>query len=415
MIWVADIVSVFALGLMLTYAVRHYIFASNRLFLEQRQLHQGLTGAYLPSVSVLIPMHNEAEVAGTVIEHLAAADYPPDLLEIIAINDHSSDGTALIIDGLAARHSNVKVIHRLAPGPRGKPVALRAGTELASGEVLLLFDADYRPDSQLIKQLVAPFCDAGVAAVMGRVVPLNSADTPLTRLLDLERAGGYQGDQQARQNLGLIVQYGGTVAGVRRSVLEALGGWQAHLTEDTDLTFRIYLGGFKVVYLNAAECYEEVVPNWEARYKQLHRWAMGHNQCLFDYLGPTLRSPFLSWRQRLDGGLLLGVYFAPVVLLLGWLSSIYLYLAGQVWYGDLLILGAMLYNGYGNLAVFHEIGTALLLDGRRQSILLLPAVVFASVANVWICSAALLDFLWARVSARPAEWDKTARIARART
>ena len=91
----------------------------------------------------------------------------------------------------------------------------------------MVFDADYIPGPRLLKQLVAPFFDAEVGAVMGRVVPLNVGESLLTRLLDLERAGGYQVDQQARMNLRLIPQYGGTVGGVRRVALRA-GGRVAH-------------------------------------------------------------------------------------------------------------------------------------------------------------------------------------------
>ncbi|MGH2830223.1 MAG: glycosyltransferase, partial [Actinomycetota bacterium] len=324
--------SVAVFAILCAYAVRHYVFLWNRLYERQDHAYQDLAGAYLPSVTVVIPMHNESRVAAGVIEHLVAADYPPDKLQIVAVNDHSTDNTARIIDSLAERHPNVVTIHRTEPGPRGKTEALRAGTAVATGEILLVFDADYRPGRGLIKRLVAPFCDPSVGAVMGRVVPSNSAATALTRLLDLERAGGYQANLQARHNLGLIVQYGGTVGGVRRSVLDVVGGWIPHLTEDTEITMRIYRRGFRVVYVNLAECYEEVVQDWAARTRQLSRWAVGHNQVMLDHLMPALRSPMLSARQKIEAVMLLGVYVAPVVLLLGWIASIYLAFAASGWY-----------------------------------------------------------------------------------
>src|SRR2546430_14940175 len=120
--------------------------------------------------------------------------------------------------------------------------------ELIATEVTLIFDADYIPGAGLIKQLVAPFFDPEVGGVMGRVVPLNVGKKLLTRLLDLERSGGYQVDQQARMNLRFVPQYGGTVAGVRKSALEEIGGWNENaLAEDTDLTFRLLLAGWKTV------------------------------------------------------------------------------------------------------------------------------------------------------------------------
>src|SRR2546430_12350807 len=151
--------------------------------------------------------------------------------------------------------------------------------ELIATEVTLIFDADYIPGAGLIKQLVAPFFDPEVGGVMGRVVPLNCGTNLLTRLLDLERAGGYQVDQQARMNLSLVPQYGGTVGGVRRSALRDVGGWRVDtLTEDTDLTIRLVMSGWQIVYENRAECYEEVPETWRDRFRQIERWARGHNE-----------------------------------------------------------------------------------------------------------------------------------------
>src|ERR1019366_9714758 len=134
----------------------------------------------------------------------------------------------------------------------------------------------YFPGPSMVKQLVAPFCDPQVGAVMGRVVPHNTDKTLLAALLGLERAAGYQVGQQARFNLGLTPQFGGTVGGVRTSALQAVGGWNIKsLTEDTDLTCRLVLRGWKIAYVNRAECYEQVPQSWDVRRKQLRRWVIG--------------------------------------------------------------------------------------------------------------------------------------------
>jgi cellulose synthase/poly-beta-1,6-N-acetylglucosamine synthase-like glycosyltransferase len=110
-------------------------------------------------------------------------------------------------------------------------------------------------------------------------VPQNAGVNLLTRLLDLERSGGYQVDQQARFNLGAVAQYGGTVGGVRLSALDDVGGWHdGVLAEDTDLTYRLLMCGWRVAYLAHAECYEEVPQSWPVRFRQIGRWAKGHNQ-----------------------------------------------------------------------------------------------------------------------------------------
>jgi len=113
----------------------------------------------------------------------------------------------------------------------------------------------------------------------------------VTRLVALERTGGYRVDQFARDNLGLIPQFGGTVGGFRRSLIESLGGWDADmLAEDTDLTFKVYLAGYKVRYVNDAECYEEAVENWRSYWRQRSRWAKGICNAPLDTYGLLSRA-----------------------------------------------------------------------------------------------------------------------------
>ncbi|MFP5303466.1 glycosyltransferase family 2 protein, partial [Cobetia sp. SIMBA_158] len=90
-------------------------------------------------------------------------------------------------------------IHRDCPD-RGKSAALNDAMKIAQGEIIIVFDADYRPAKGMLKQLVIAFEDPEVGAVMGRVIPHNTNKNLLTRLINLERSGGYQVDQQARYN-----------------------------------------------------------------------------------------------------------------------------------------------------------------------------------------------------------------------
>ncbi len=249
---------------------------------------------------------------------------------------------------------------------------------------------------------------------MGRVVPVNSPESLVTRIMDIERAGGYQINQQARYNLNLIPQFGGTVGGFRRSVLKAVGEFdETKLAEDTDLTYKLYLNGWKVAYVNAAECYEEAVLSWDMREKQLTRWAIGHDQCLFEHFFETLKSPILTFWQKVDGILLLGVYTTPLLILIGWLTGIFTYLAGAPWWCYLFpaILFVFAYNSIGNFAVFAEAGGSLFLDHRKRSIWLLPLMLVDLLANVWVCSKAFFQaiFLHQRRSeqVKPPIWTKT--------
>ncbi len=416
MIFLAKIVVIFVVSVMVAYTVRHFIFAMARLFKRQRQNYSDVSGFHLPSITVMIPMHNEEKVAADVIEALLEADFPhdPDLFEIIPINDHSTDRTGEILDEYAKKYPFIKPLHR-TEGMRGKPAGLRAATQLARGEILILFDADYIPGKSLLKFLAAPFVDPEVGAVMGRVVPHNVGASLLTRLLDLERSGGYQINQQARYNMGLIPQFGGTVGSVRRSALDSVGGWNSFtLTEDTDLTLQMAIKGWKIAYVNRAECYEEVVETWSARKGQIDRWAIGHTDCFHRYLGQLLRSPLLNWKTKLDGALMLGVYLTAPLLILGWIACTILFFANQSFLPmvALAFLASTTYNALGNFASFFEMGSSVLLDGSKGRVRLLPLNIANFIFSTAAVSTALGRYYTNRMRGRePGErWVKTERF-----
>ncbi len=370
------------LALICVYTARHYYFTLNRLFGRQRHPYVDIEEADWPPLTVLVAAHNEEAVVGDILKALLEVDYPPEKLTIIPVNDRSTDGTREIIDCFATQNPRIVPFHRTGGKP-GKAAALKDAMECVSTELVLIFDADYVPGKALIRQLVTPFFDPEVGAVMGRVVPLNVGKKLLTRLLDLERSGGYQVDQQARMNLHMVPQYGGTVAGIRRTALEEIGGWNDNaLAEDTDLTYRLLLAGWKTVYENRAECYEEVPERWPVRVRQIMRWAKGHNQVMMRCLMHTAKSPALNWWERVDGVLLLGVYLMGPVLLLGWLLAVVLFYNGVQIGGGLTVLALGAFTTLGNFAAFFEIAAAARLDGSRQRIRLLPLTLFGFTVSL---------------------------------
>lgn len=355
------------------YTVRHYIFTINRLFGRQRHPYVDVELARWPHITVCIAAHNEEMVVAHAIDALLAGDYPRDRLTIIPLDDRSTDRTGEILDNYSAFYPNlIRPIHR-SDGEPGKAAALRAAMAHVQGEILIVFDADYLPGKSLLRQLVAPFFDPQVGAVMGRVVPLNVGSNLLTRMLDLERSAGYQVDQQARMNLRLVPQYGGTVGGVRLRALENCGGWRSDtLTEDTDLTYRLLLCGWETVYQNRSECYEEVPECWPVRVRQITRWSDGHNQAMRDYAVQVLRDRLLNVWQRLDGFLLLGVYAVASMTLAGWILTLILWYGGRDVVGFSAVLLVASYNTMGNFASFFEVAAAARLDGYRGRVRLLP-------------------------------------------
>lgn len=397
---------------MMLYGVRHFLFTINRLTGAQRHPYIDISVARWPMITVFIAAHNEEKVVAGCVAALLNTDYPADRLKIIPVNDRSSDATQSIIDDFARRYPNqISPFHRIEGKP-GKSAALKDALQFAVGDIAIIFDADYVPGRGLLKQLAAPFFDPEVGAVMGRVVPMNSGANLLTRLLDLERSAGYQVDQQARMNMNLLPQYGGTVGGVRLSAVQAVGGWHDNtLAEDTDITFRLMFNGWKTVYTNRSECYEEVPEDWNVRIKQVRRWAKGHNQVMARYWWQFATSSYLTTGQRVDGLLLLFVFVIPLIMLVGWGLALGLYFlnAGSLLSQLIPVFALMVYGTLGNFAAFFEIVVAVLLDGNRRRLRLLPLNMLGFLVSLFAISGAVWSSLLDRIFKRDMVWDKTIR------
>ena len=398
--------------IMMLYGVRHFMFTMNRLTGKQRHPYIDVAVARWPMITVFIAAHNEEKVIAGCIEALLNTDYPHDCLKIIPVNDRSKDATMAIIDSYVARYpARISPFHRLE-GKAGKSAALKDALQFAAGDIAIIFDADYVPGRGLLKQLVAPFFDPEVGAVMGRVVPINSGANLLTRLLDLERSAGYQVDQQARMNMNLLPQYGGTVGGVRLSAVEAVGGWHDDtLAEDTDITFRLMFNGWKTIYTNRSECYEEVPEEWSIRIKQVTRWAKGHNQVMARYWWQFATSKYLTLAQRIDGLLLLFVFVIPLIMLIGWGLALGLYFlnAGSLLSQLIPVFALMVYGTLGNFAAFFEIVVAVLIDGNRRRLRLLPFNMLGFLISLFAIAGAVWSLMIDRIFKREMVWDKTIR------
>lgn len=400
--------------LIVLYAIRHYVFSYNRMFAKQKISYRDIYDSDYPKVTVLVPMHNEELVMRQTLDSLIQCDYDRDKLQIIGINDHSEDKTKEILDSYCEKYTYIKALHRLDPDQlRGKPVGLNEAMEMATGDVIIVFDADYKPSVNLIKKLATAFKDPEVGAVMGRVIPLNANRNYLTTLLNLERTGGYQVDQQARYNLGLVPQYGGTVGGFRKDVIMETGGFDTKiLAEDTELTYRLYTKGYIVLYDNSAECYEESPETWNVRGRQIRRWARGHNEVMFKYFGKTLVSKNLSVLQKIDGIFLLMVYMIPCLLFLAIIDSLALFFLGQmdIFAGLWVFFFFGVYNAWGNFAPFYEISAGAILDGLEKELYALPLLSFSFYFYMWYILRGFCDAVVDVATMRNVTWDKTKRF-----
>lgn len=403
---------VLSASLIAAYLVRHYIFTLTVLKRSKTNKPVAPTPnvAYEPTVSILIPAHNEDQVIDKLLQQMTQLTYPKNKLEIIMIDDASTDKTGIIADKYSEHNSFIKVLHRDKKiGGKGKASALNDGIKLSKGEILLFFDADYLPQGGIVEKLVSAFSDPKVGAVQGRPVVLNEPKNLLTRMIALERISGFRVDEQARDDLGLIPQFGGTVGGFRHSVLDAIGGFdESMLTEDTDSTISVYLAGYKVNYIGEAECYEEAVDTWRAYWRQRHRWARGHMQVCFKHSFNVLKSRKLNFKEKIDGLLLLHIYFVPILTLLSLVLGIPLILfstpvAQVLWF----FVPVSLYSFVGNFAPFFEVGIGAYLDGRKQVQRLAPLMIFAFIFNMFICSKALIDVVIGLIRGKQGDWAKT--------
>jgi cellulose synthase/poly-beta-1,6-N-acetylglucosamine synthase-like glycosyltransferase len=193
----------------------------------------------------------------------------------------------------------------------------------------------------------------------------------------------------------------------------ALGSFDTKiLAEDTELTFRLLMRGWKVIYANRAECYEEAPETWNVRARQIRRWSRGHNQVMFRYLWPLIVSSQLSKKEKIDGLLLLFVYAIPLILLLALCDSLALFFLGemQIVAGVFAIIFVGAYNTFGNFAPFYQIGIAALLDGATKRVLLLPMLIFNYFFNTWFITIGFFESIVDMVTGRKVKWMKTKRF-----
>ncbi len=406
---------VFALNAVITliFLVRQICFSIVSIGLPHSNPFSRVQMKEWPTVSVLVAAHNEEQVLAGCLDHLTQLDYPEGSLKVIVVNDRSRDATGSILDSYAARSNGlIRAIHRPDGALPGKPAALADAFELVSSEVVVFFDADYLPHPPLLKKLIAPFIDPEVGATMGRVVPYNTQTNLLTRLLDLERRGGYTVDQAVRSHWNLLPQFGGTVGGVRMSALGEVGGWTADtLAEDTDLTYRLFAAGYIVEYVDDAMCFEESPVDWGVRFKQIRRWACGHNQCLFRYLKSTLTTPHQPILRKLDAALVLLFFLFPTLSLAGLIAAlVYPTLFAFPPFNFAVISAFSFVVAFGNFSPYFQIVSAVLRDRQPQAIAMLPLMFVSSAISMLAAVQGFVLALRGVVFNRHLQWDKTQRF-----
>lgn len=310
------------LGLLSVYGVYRYRLVY--LFLRYRRHTPKPKAQFapdrLPRVTVQLPLYNEMYVAERLIDAVVKLDYPRELLEIQVLDDSTDDTVEIasrVVDNYFAQGFDITYHHR-SDRTGFKAGALEAGLKKSSGELILIFDADFAPRPDCIRRFIDYFTDERVGMVQMRWSHINADYSLLTKVQSIMLDGHFVIEQTARNRAGGFFNFNGTAGMWRREAIEWSGGWQHDtLAEDTDLSYRAQLMGWRFVYLMDEDVPAELPVEINAFKSQQKRWAKGVIQVGLKLLGRMWRDPRLPLRTKLEQFFRLsGNLAAPLVIVL---------------------------------------------------------------------------------------------------
>jgi cellulose synthase/poly-beta-1,6-N-acetylglucosamine synthase-like glycosyltransferase len=257
----------------------------------------------LPRVTVQLPLFNELYVAERLIDCVTKLEYPRHLLEIQVLDD-STDETVMIAAEVVEKYSrmgfDIHYIHR-TDRTGFKAGALENGMKQAGGELIAIFDADFTPRPDCLRKMVDFFSDERIGMVQMRWGHINANYSLLTRIQEVLLDGHFVIEQTSRNRTGAFFNFNGTAGMWRRRAIEWSGGWQHDtLTEDTDLSFRAQLMGWRFVYLLDEDAPAEVPVEMNAFKAQQRRWAKGLIQVGLKLMPRIWNHPQLTLNQKLE-------------------------------------------------------------------------------------------------------------------
>lgn len=231
-----------------------------------------------PLVTIQLPMFNEKFVVEGLLKKVTAIDYPKDKLEIQILDDSTDDTYDLCceqVEKYRAEGFDIVCLHR-TDRTGFKAGALEAADAVAKGEFLLILDADFRPEPDILKTVMPYFTDDKVALVQTRWGHINRNKNLLTRLQSIFLDGHFALEQTCRNRSGRFFTFNGTAGVWRKSAIVDAGGWEHDtITEDMDLSYRAQMKGWQFVYLNDYVTPAELPEDMDGFKAQQHRWTKG--------------------------------------------------------------------------------------------------------------------------------------------
>ncbi len=238
--------------------------------------------AELPRVTIQLPIFNEQYVIDRLVECVCKIEYPRDRLQIQVLDD-STDETVEVARSVVERYAAMghDISHHHRTNREGyKAGALDAGLKTATGEFVAIFDADYMPQPEWLMKVIHHFANPTIGMVQTRWTHLNRSYSFLTEVEAILLDGHFVLEHGGRSRAGVFFNFNGTAGMWRRKAIDDAGGWEHDtLTEDTDLSYRSQLAGWKFRYLQDVECPAELPIEMTAFKTQQARWAKGLIQC----------------------------------------------------------------------------------------------------------------------------------------
>ncbi len=287
-------------------------------------------GGDLPIVTIQLPIYNELYVVERLIDNIVKINYPKDLLEIQVLDD-STDETVEITKAKVKEYQekgfDIKHIHR--KDRKGfKAGALHEGLQVAKGEFVAIFDADFLPKPNFIINTIDHFKDPNVAVVQTRWEHINESYSLITELQAFQLNVHFSIEQTGRQAGQYMLQFNGTAGIWRRTAVDDAGGWQPDtLTEDLDLSYRAQLKGWKIMYLEEIGSPAELPAEMNGLKSQQHRWMKGGAETAKKIL-PSVWKSDISFGKKFHATLhlmasgififvfIIGVFSVPVLFML---------------------------------------------------------------------------------------------------
>ena len=298
-----------------------------------------------PRVTVQLPIFNERYVIERLTEAVARFDYPRELLDVQVLDD-STDETQEVARACVERHATqgMPITHIHRTNREGyKAGALENGLKTAKGEFVAIFDADFIPEPDFLRRTIPYFLnlDGGenIGMVQTRWTYLNSDYSLLTNVETILLDGHFVVEHGARSRRGTFFNFNGTAGVWRRKVIDDAGGWQHDtLTEDTDLSYRAQLKGWKFLYLPQIECASELPVDMNGFKAQQARWAKGLMQTAKKILPKVFKS-HEPWHVKAEAffHLTANISYPLMVLLSTMLLPVMIVRFQQGWFQMLLI------------------------------------------------------------------------------